>query len=118
MLDPFRPEDPKDIARLKAGRYKAGIAMQALVYHGPDRKQWESKPDPKLDRPSDAIVQIDTATSALLSVSATSAPDAPPGYGPPEAARSFTFTVPAAGDYQYICILHAPSGMAGQITAS
>jgi len=36
--------------------------MQALVYHGPDRKQWESKPDPKLEHPSDAILQIDTAT--------------------------------------------------------
>ena len=36
--------------------------MQALVYHGPDRKQWESKPDPKLEHPADAIVQIDTAT--------------------------------------------------------
>src|SRR4029453_1699516 len=35
--------------------------MQALVYHGPDRKQWESKPDPKQERPRDAIVQIDTA---------------------------------------------------------
>jgi hypothetical protein len=30
--------------------------MQALVYHGPDRKQWESKPDPKLEHPSDVIV--------------------------------------------------------------
>ena len=36
--------------------------MQALVYHGPNRKEWESKPDPKLEHPSDAIVQIDTAT--------------------------------------------------------
>ena len=36
--------------------------MQALVYHGPGRKQWESKPDPKLEHPADAIVQIDTAT--------------------------------------------------------
>jgi alcohol dehydrogenase len=36
--------------------------MKALVYHGPNRKEWESKPDPKLERPSDAIVQIDTAT--------------------------------------------------------
>ena len=36
--------------------------MQALIYHGPDRKQWESKPDPKLEHPADAIVQIDTAT--------------------------------------------------------
>jgi alcohol dehydrogenase len=36
--------------------------MQALVYHGPGRKQWESKPDPELERPSDAIVRIETAT--------------------------------------------------------
>ena len=44
-------------------------------------------------------------------------PNAPPGSGPPEAARSFTFSVPAAGDYQYVCIFHAPSGMAGMIKA-
>lgn len=45
-------------------------------------------------------------------------PNAPPGSGPPAAARSFTFTVPAAGSYSYVCIYHAPSGMAGAITAS
>jgi len=45
-------------------------------------------------------------------------PNAPPGAGPPEAVRSFTFSVPAAGDYQYVCIFHAPSGMAGEIKAS
>ena len=45
-------------------------------------------------------------------------PNAPPGAGPPEAARSFTFSVPAAGNYQYVCIFHAPSGMAGEIKAS
>ena len=45
-------------------------------------------------------------------------PNAPPGAGPPEAVRSFTFSVPTAGDYQYICIFHAPSGMAGAIQAS
>jgi plastocyanin len=45
-------------------------------------------------------------------------PNAPPGAGPPEAARSFTFSVPAAGSYSYLCILHAPSGMAGEIKAS
>lgn len=45
-------------------------------------------------------------------------PNAPPGGGPPLAARSFTFVVPAVGSYAYRCILHAPSGMAGQITAA
>jgi plastocyanin len=44
-------------------------------------------------------------------------PNAPPGAGPPEAARSFTFSVPTAGEYSYICIFHAPSGMAGAIKA-
>ena len=44
-------------------------------------------------------------------------PNAPPGAGPPEAARSFTFSVPTAGEYQHICIFHAPSGMAGMIKA-
>ena len=45
-------------------------------------------------------------------------PDAPPGAAPPEAARSFTFVVPAAGEFPYVCILHAPSGMGGVIKAS
>jgi alcohol dehydrogenase len=36
--------------------------MKALVYHGPGQKDWESKPDPKIDRPTDAIVKIDTTT--------------------------------------------------------
>jgi plastocyanin len=45
-------------------------------------------------------------------------PNAPPGAGPPEVARSFTFSVPTAGDYQFICIYHAPSGMAGMVKAS
>jgi len=38
--------------------------------------------------------------------------------GPPEAARSFTFIVPAAGTYGYVCLLHATSGHAGSIVAS
>ena len=42
-------------------------------------------------------------------------PNAPPGSGPPEPARSFTFVVPTAGTYSYVCILHAPSSMAGSI---
>ena len=44
-------------------------------------------------------------------------PNAPPGAAPPEAARSYTFTIPKTGTYTYVCILHAPSGMGGTITA-
>jgi plastocyanin len=38
--------------------------------------------------------------------------------GPPVSARSFTFSVPAAGTFEYACVLHLPSGMAGEIDAS
>lgn len=36
--------------------------MKALVYHGGSKKSWEEIADPGLDKPSDAIVQIDTTT--------------------------------------------------------
>lgn len=36
--------------------------MKALVYHGPEQKSWESKSDPGIERPTDAIVRIDTTT--------------------------------------------------------
>jgi alcohol dehydrogenase len=36
--------------------------MQALVYHGPGEKEWESKADPTIEQPTDAIVEIDTTT--------------------------------------------------------
>jgi plastocyanin len=38
--------------------------------------------------------------------------------GPPIAARSYTYSVPAPGKYTYVCVLHLPSGMAGEIDAS
>ena len=44
-------------------------------------------------------------------------PNAPPGAGPPEAARSFTFNIPAAGDYSYYCILHVTSGMGSALVS-
>jgi plastocyanin len=38
--------------------------------------------------------------------------------GPPVTARSFTFDVPDAGKFEYACVLHLPSGMAGEIDAT
>jgi alcohol dehydrogenase len=32
--------------------------MKALVYHGPDKKAWEGKPNPAIKVPTDAIVKI------------------------------------------------------------
>lgn len=39
----------------------------------------------------------------------------PPGSIPPEAARTFTFIAKTAGTYTFVCLLHAPSGMAGAL---
>ena len=36
--------------------------MKALVYHGPGEKEWESKSNPTIEQPTDAIVEIDTTT--------------------------------------------------------
>jgi plastocyanin len=38
--------------------------------------------------------------------------------GPPLSARSYTYTVPAPGKYQYVCVLHLASGMAAEIDAT
>jgi plastocyanin len=38
--------------------------------------------------------------------------------GPPASARSYTYTVPSPGKFTYVCVLHLPSGMAGEIDAS
>lgn len=42
-------------------------------------------------------------------------PNAPPGAGPPEAARSFTVTFGEPGSYRYVCLLHVPSAMGGEL---
>ena len=36
--------------------------MEALVYHGPGQRAWESAPDPAIQVPTDAVVRIDTTT--------------------------------------------------------
>src|ERR1700730_9347315 len=36
--------------------------MNALVYHGPRKKSWDTVPDPVIQQPTDAIVAIDTTT--------------------------------------------------------
>jgi alcohol dehydrogenase len=36
--------------------------MKALVYHGPGRRTWETKPRPRLINPTDALVAVTTTT--------------------------------------------------------
>src|SRR6266545_4556668 len=39
-----------------------GVAMKALVYHGPGLRAWETVHDPTVLEPTDAVVQIDSST--------------------------------------------------------
>jgi alcohol dehydrogenase len=39
-----------------------GMTMKALVYHGPGQKAWEDVPDPRIQKPTDIIVKIETTT--------------------------------------------------------
>jgi alcohol dehydrogenase len=36
--------------------------MQALVYHGPQQRAWETVPDPVIEVPTDVVVRVDTVT--------------------------------------------------------
>ena len=36
--------------------------MKALVYHAPGEKSWQDMPEPQIQRPTDAVVRIDTTT--------------------------------------------------------
>jgi plastocyanin len=68
--------------------------------------------DPKVDSPIPGPSPQTLNPTALFN-SGLLPPNAPPGAGPPEQARSFTYVAGAAGAYSFICILHVPSGMAG-----
>src|SRR5690606_6677784 len=37
-------------------------AVKAMVYGGPGQKSWEEVPDPVIQEPGDAIIQVDTVT--------------------------------------------------------
>jgi alcohol dehydrogenase len=39
-----------------------GADMNALVYHGPGERAWESVPEPTITDPTDVVVKIDTTT--------------------------------------------------------
>jgi plastocyanin len=73
--------------------------------------------DPKVDPPAPGP-SPQTLTVAGFTNTGLLPPNAPPGAGPPESARSFSLKVPGIGTYSYVCILHAPSNMVGTLVAS
>jgi plastocyanin len=72
--------------------------------------------DPRVDPPAPGpSPQVLTATGFLNTGLL------PPNAGspaPPLVARSYSYKVPSAGTYSYVCLLHAPSAMTGTITVS
>ncbi len=74
----------------------------------------ESPNDPSVAAPTGPQPLTLLATGGPFN-SGTLPPAAPPNAPPPEAARSFTFVIPAAGDYSYLCVFHVPSDMTGSI---
>ncbi|MDQ2649412.1 MAG: plastocyanin/azurin family copper-binding protein [Actinomycetota bacterium] len=92
-------------------------APHTASFFGEGAEPITSPLDPRTDAPAPGPSPQTLASAGFFNTGLLP-PDAPPGAGPPEAARSFEFKVPDAGSYAYVCILHAPSEMVGTITAS
>jgi alcohol dehydrogenase len=56
VLEKDRPSPPRAASGL------APATMQALVFHGPGKRSWESRPRPEVQETTDAVVRITTST--------------------------------------------------------
>jgi plastocyanin len=95
----------------------ASAAPHTASFFGTGAEPIQNPLDPRVDAPAPGPSPQVLSSKGFLNTGLLP-PDAPPGAGPPEAVRSFTFTVPDAGTYAYVCILHAPSKMIGTIKAT
>jgi alcohol dehydrogenase len=50
------------LERAATGPHAGAATMKALVYHGPGRRSWEEKPQPRVQKATDAVVRITTTT--------------------------------------------------------
>lgn len=101
---PIRPGDQVRFVNNSQAPHTATFAGQQSLPQDPT--------DPRVEQPAkgpspQTLNRTEFFNTGLLP------PDAPPGQGPPLPARSFTFVVPTAGDYAYVCLLHVASGMSG-----
>jgi plastocyanin len=71
--------------------------------------------DPRVDPPAPGPSPQELTGTGFYNTGLLPPNAGPPGQAPPEAVRSFSFTIPEAGDYGYVCLLHAPSQMVGTI---
>ena len=57
-----RADGTRAAPRQTRGTAKRRLEMQALVYHGPGDKAWETVPDPTIEAATDVIVKITSST--------------------------------------------------------
>jgi plastocyanin len=92
-------------------------APHTATFFGEGAEPIQSPLDPRAAAPAPGPSPQALAAAGLFNTGLLP-PDAPPGAGPPEAVRSFSFTVPDPGTYSYVCLFHAPSEMVGQINVT
>jgi plastocyanin len=93
------------------------LAPHTASFFGPGSPEIQSPFDPAAVAPAPGPSPQALAAAGFFNTGLLP-PNAPPGSGPPIEARSFSFTVPTAGTYSYVCIFHAPSEMVGTINAT
>lgn len=114
----FAPE-PK---RIKAGDSVTFVnnsgAPHTATFNGGSSDPIQSPLDPRVEQAIPGPSPQTLSAGSLYNSGQLPPNAAAPGQQPPpEAARSFTFVVPASGKYEYFCALHVTSGMGGTITA-
>jgi plastocyanin len=92
-------------------------APHTATFFGEDAEIIQSPLDPRAGTPAPGPSPQVLSATGLFNTGLLP-PNSPPGAGPPEAARSFSFTVPEPGTYPYVCLFHAPSEMVGEITVT
>jgi plastocyanin len=85
-------------------------APHTASFFGKGAEPIQDPTDPRVGEPAPGPSPQDLTAAGFYNTGLLP-PNAPPGAGPPEAVRSFTFNVSDAGDYAYVCLLHSPSQM-------
>jgi plastocyanin len=91
-------------------------APHTASFFGKGAKQITSPLDPAVDPPAPGASPQVLTSSGFWNTGLL-----PPNAGspaPPLAKRSYSYKVPSAGTYSYVCLLHSVSGMTGTIDAA
>jgi plastocyanin len=91
-------------------------APHTATFFGEGAEQIQDPFDPRVQAPAPGASPQALAAAGYFNTGWLPPDAAAPGEDPPPlAARRFSFTVAEAGTYSYVCMLHAPSGMVGEI---